>query len=201
VRSRGCLLLVASVLTSLADPSGAQDSTASEAREIQVVRGLEAQVRRLAQQTVDPRDALSKVIDRYFDVPGMAERVAGSALTQADSSERAAFADAYRFYLAELSVRSLTMDPHARLEAVGVRALANGRVRVVTRVTSGSGERRDLDWILRQGEPPLIEDVLVDGVRLTSLQRAEFGEILEHEGGGLGALTHALRKVAQTSPP
>ncbi len=201
MRALGRRFLVVLFLASLAVPGSAEDQSGPAAREVDAVRGLEAQVRRLAQQTVDPRAALSTIIERYFDLPGMAGRVAGSALIQADSAERAAFTDAYRFYLAALSVRSLAIEQDAKLETVGVRQLSNGRVRVVTRVTSHSGERRDLDWIVRQGEPPLIEDVLVDGVRLTSLQRTEFAEILEHEGGGLQALTDALRKASQVSPP
>ena len=137
----------------------------------------------------------SNVLDRYADMPILAQSVLGPEWRSASSSQRRAFVQAFQGYLARKYGSSFREFQGADIEVQGTRAIRNfyevrstailrGRapLEVVFLVSDASGQNRFFNLVF-------------EGVNLRSTESQEIGSMLDRRGGDLDALIAHLRTL------
>lgn len=176
----------------------AQD-TGPAARATALVRELSLDLRAIDETRSDAAHArarLREVLDQYFDLVALAEATVGAAFEAATPAEREAFIAAYGEYLIAIVLKRFAAHEGETLEIAGARELSVGRVRVVSRIVDARGRSKELDWLVGPGDPPRIDDMVFEGVRLRSQLHAEFSAVLERNNQRLGALIEAMARAS-----
>ncbi len=143
---------------------------------------------------------LKPLLERYFDMPGIAKYMLGSYWRKATPEEQSAFTAAVTDFLAlSYGKRFATYTGHDM--AIGrVREEGDGRATVFSTVKLPNGEPARVDWIVDQADSSFkIADVKVEGLSLVDTHRQEFASVISSNGGSVSALIEVLKKKTGTN--
>lgn len=134
------------------------------------------------------------LIAEKFDMPVIAQYVAGRAWPAATEAERDRFIAAFGHYATELLSERFSRYTKQAFAIVGQRAEADGSSTISTEITeSNATPGVKVDWrVANQLDQYKITDVMVSGVSIARTKRAEFGTIIERNGGRISAITTML---------
>lgn len=146
--------------------------------------------------------AFRNLIRRGFDLPVVGRFVLGRHWRRAGQAERSEFARLFENYIVATYTRRLGYYSGESLKIVGERRINATSVQLSSRIDLGRGSPLRIDWRLskRSGQWRII-DVVVEGVSLAIVQRAEFNAVIRRGGGRITALLALLeKKTADTNP-
>lgn len=149
-----------------------------------------------ASETDQERAAkLKPLLERYFDMPGLARYMLGSYWRKATPEEQSAFTSALTDFLA-LSYGKRFASYTGHDMAVGrVRDEGDGNATVFSTVKLANGEAARVDWLVKQADGSFkIADVKVEGLSLADTHRQEFASVISSKGGSVSALIDVLKK-------
>ena len=202
IRQLLCQLLLVAIVAG-GEPAGAEEPNRL-VRATALVRELTLSLQVIHQDAPDlahARARLRELLEAYFDLGAMAEGSVGAVLSAAPLAEQDAFLVAYREYLIAIVLGRFSLRGGVAIEIVGARELPGSRVRVVSRIIDGQGRSKELDWLVGPSEPPRVDDMILEGVRLRAQLRAEFAAVLERNNQRLGALIEAMAQASTTDGP
>ena len=129
-----------------------------------------------------------------FDVPILARFVTGRFWEAATDADRQMFTQALGNYVTEMFTTRFARYSQQRLSVLGQRAEADGTATVSSAVVDPNAAQGDsVAWrVAKTGEGLRIVDVSVSGVSIAQAKRAEFGSVLQRQGGSLSALAEVL---------
>jgi phospholipid transport system substrate-binding protein len=149
-----------------------------------------------AEETDKQRAAkLKPLLERYFDMPGIARYMLGSYWRKATPDEQSAFTAALTDFLA-LSYGKRFSSYTGHDMAIGrVRDEGDGLSTVFSTVKLPNGEPARVDWLVKQADDTFkISDVKVEGLSLADTHRQEFASVISSKGGSISALIDVLKK-------
>lgn len=147
------------------------------------------------------RERLRALIDRHFDLPAMAQVVLGRHWTQATETERRLFVAAVDDYMVatyapriagygglKFTVRGQSVAPALR----GASATAGAPDTLLIRTAADQPDAAPpipIDWrAVRHGDVYKITDVIISGVSLVQMKRAEVNSVVYWSDGQMTAL-------------
>jgi phospholipid transport system substrate-binding protein len=134
------------------------------------------------------------LIAEKFDVPVIAQFVAGRFWHAATDAERSRFTSAFGDYVTGLYTARFSRYTKQTFAIVGLRAETDGTATVSSEIIEPNatpGER--VDWrVASTGAGYKITDVSVSGVSIARTKRDEFGAVMARNGGRISAVTAAL---------
>jgi phospholipid transport system substrate-binding protein len=141
---------------------------------------------------------LRKLLQDYFDVPGIAEFVLGRYRSSANPQQQQEYLGLYRDYTVHAYDTQLGQYGAAPFRVTGSRP--GGEQTVVTsEIIRSGGSRVQIDWYLvNRGGDYKITDLSIDGISMKVTQRDEFARWIQNNGGRFDALLAVLRQqIAQ----
>jgi phospholipid transport system substrate-binding protein len=141
---------------------------------------------------------LRKLLQDYFDVPGIAEFVLGRYRSSANPQQQQEYLGLYRDYTVHAYDTQLGQYGAAPFRVTGSRS--GGEQTVVTsEIIRSGGSRVQIDWYLvNRGGDYKITDLSIDGISMKVTQRDEFARWIQNNGGRFDALLAVLRQqIAQ----
>lgn len=146
---------------------------------------------------------LAPVIERAYDLPGMARTAMGSQAGRLPAEQVARIVDAFTRYTIATYARQFASWDGERFETGAATPAHGGGTLVPTRIIPAGGEAARLTYLLRDDGSGgwRIEDVLLDGtISQLAVRRAEFQTVLKLKGGdGLAELLE--RRAAEQAAP
>lgn len=145
----------------------------------------------------DKREDFAILLDRYFDMRGIAQFLVGRYWRTASEMERDAYYDAFHDSIVTTYTRRFSDYSGQELRVTGSRE--DGRFLLVSsEIVSpdGQGQPVKVDWRLmpQDGRSYKVVDVVIEGVSMSVTQRQEYTSLIQSRGGGLPALTEALNQ-------
>lgn len=187
-------LSAATLALPLARPAAAL--TVGEARAL--VDRMVADIQDIIAGSMSEGQAISQfegILQRYGDMPIIAQTVMGVDWRRATPAQRAAFTDAFQGYMARKYGRRFREFVGGTIEVVDasplrsyfevistVRLAGSAPFEVRFHVSDGSGQNRFFNLV-------------IEGVNLRTTERSEIGAILDRNGGDIDALVAALRQT------
>ncbi len=146
--------------------------------------------------SVERQARLRALLTSGFDLEEIGRFVLGKYWRQASSRDRARFLKAYEDFLMAYYVKRLEAYSGEQIEIEGARVKGPQSAVVRSRVARPDGPRFKVDWHLRHKDNGWsVVDIAVEGVSLALTHRSEFLSVIRRQGG-IGALVHALTKLA-----
>ena len=135
------------------------------------------------------------LLDRYADMPIIAQSVLGPAWRTASSMQRRNFTNVLGSYIARKYGRQFRDLIGLSIDVTGARAIRN--FFEVTSVIRMQGEAPyDLIWLVSEGSgQPRVFNIIVAGVNLRTTEAEEVGAILDRNRGNIDAMIEALRTM------
>jgi phospholipid transport system substrate-binding protein len=129
-----------------------------------------------------------------FDIPALAQFVAGGFWQGATDADRHRFTNAFEKHVTDLFSDRFSRYSNQTFSIVGHRAQGDGTAIVSSRIVEPNAAQGDqVDWrVAKTTSGFKITDVSVSGLSVAQTKRAEFGSILVHSGGSIAALAAAL---------
>jgi ABC-type transporter MlaC component len=140
------------------------------------------------------RDRAHRLLDRYFDVTGMALAALGPAWETASAAERRAFRAAFEERIINAFINQTEVGSRVSMIFVGARREKTGHALAATRLIFP--ERPEETWIWRlrpNGTGWLVVDLLINGRSTLAGEREEYARVLAFHHGNLTALTDFVR--------
>lgn len=177
-------------------PDGAAAMTQAQARDLigRVMAEVQGAISAGGGEARLFRD-FESIFDRFGDVPVIARSVLGPAARSASERELAAFATAFRGYMARKYGRQFRRFAGARAEVLGAREVQ--RYWEVSSTMNLRGEPPfEVRWHVsdRSGQQRFF-NLIIEGVNLLAAERQEIGTLLERRGGSLARLTRDLAGI------
>ena len=140
---------------------------------------------------------LRPIIQRTFDISGMARLSVGPSWIALSEGQRQHVADSFARYIAAVYANRFDSYAGQKLEVIGEQVAAAGRI-VHSQIVKATGEPVRLDYVMHpNNEGWLISDIYLDGaISEVATRRSEFSAILKHEG--IDGLIAALNRQADT---
>lgn len=135
------------------------------------------------------------LLDRYADMPIIAQSVLGPAWRTASSMQRRNFTNVLGSYIARKYGRQFRDLIGVSIDVTGARAIRN--FFEVTSVIRMQGEAPyDLIWLVSEGSgQPRVFNIIVAGVNLRTTEAEEVGAILDRNRGNIDAMIDELRTM------
>jgi phospholipid transport system substrate-binding protein len=135
------------------------------------------------------------LLDRYADMPIIAQSVLGPAWRTASATQRRNFTDVFGTYISRKYGRQFRDLIGGSIDVTGARAIRN--FFEVTSVISLQGEAPyDLIWLVSDGSgQPRVFNLIVAGVNLRTTEAEEVGAILDRNRGNIDAMIDELRTM------
>lgn len=135
------------------------------------------------------------LLDRYADMPIIAQSVLGPAWRTASAMQRRNFTNVLGSYIARKYGRQFRDLIGVSIEVTGARAIRN--FFEVTSVIRMQGEAPyDLIWLVSEGSgQPRVFNIIVAGVNLRTTEAEEVGAILDRNRGNIDAMIDELRTM------
>ncbi len=148
------------------------------------------------------RRAFRNLIRRGFDLPAVGRFVLGRHWRRADQTERDEFTRLCEDYIVISYTRRLGNYSGESLRIVGERRINATSVQLSSRIDLTRGPPLQIDWRLSKstGQWRII-DIVVEGVSLAIMQRAEFNAVIRRGGGRITALLALLEKKTANANP
>jgi phospholipid transport system substrate-binding protein len=138
------------------------------------------------------------LVDEKFDMPAVAQFVAGRYWRTATDAERAKFTRLFTDYMVDIYATRFANYNNQTLKVIGERPIADTAVSVSSHIVEANGQpAAAIDWRVAKTEDGYrITDVIIAGVSLATTKRDEFGALFQKSGGKmepvlaqLGAMT------------
>lgn len=135
------------------------------------------------------------LLDRYADMPIIAQSVLGPAWRTASAMQRRNFTNVLGSYIARKYGRQFRGLIGVSIDVTGARAIRN--FFEVTSVIRMQGEAPyDLIWLVSEGSgQPRVFNIIVAGVNLRTTEAEEVGAILDRNRGNIDAMIDELRTM------
>ena len=146
----------------------------------------------------DPTDparaaALKPILQKYFDMPGLAKHVLGAYWKKITPEQQDAFVAQFTNYIASVYGQRFKAYKGQKLEVKRVRD-QGATATVFTSVADGEDQGARVDWeIVNDGTQPRISDIRVEGLSLADTHRQEFTSVLSQHNGDITALMGILK--------
>lgn len=139
--------------------------------------------------------AFRNLVQRGFDLPSVGRFVLGRYWRRANDAERAEFLRLFEDYIVVIYSRRLGNYSGEILQVTGERNLNATAVQVSSHINMANGSPLNIDWRLsrRSGQWRIV-DIVVEGISLAIVQRAEFNSVIRSGGGRVTALFAVLEK-------
>ncbi|MCR9174875.1 MAG: ABC transporter substrate-binding protein [Alphaproteobacteria bacterium] len=187
--------LVVAVLAGLTFESVRPASATETAKDF--VNTLAEKALAIAQADAPPeeqRAEFSKLLDSFFDMPGIAEFLAGRYWRTASEDDRKAYFEAFHASIVNTYTNRFGDYSGQQLNVTGSRE--DGRfVLVNSEIVAPGGQTQPVkvDWRLLPVDGSFkVVDVVIEGVSMSVTQRQEYTALIQSNGGKLAALTEAL---------
>lgn len=132
------------------------------------------------------------LFDRFGDVPAISRSALGPPARGASAGQLAAFATAFRAYMARKYGRQFRRFAGARAEVQGAREV-QGYWEVITTMTLRGEAPFEVRWhVSDRAGRPLFFNLIIEGVNLLAAERQEIGTLLERRGGDIDRMTQDL---------
>jgi phospholipid transport system substrate-binding protein len=137
--------------------------------------------------------ALKPILQKYFDMPGLAKHVLGAYWKKISAEQQQAFVAQFTNYIASVYGQRFKAYNGQRLEVKRVRD-QDATATVFTSVTGGEDAGACVDWeITNDGSEPRVADIRVEGLSLADTHRQEFTSVLSQHNGDITALMGILK--------
>lgn len=142
----------------------------------------------------DQRERFRALIDERFDMPAIAQFVAGRYWRTSNEADRAQFTSAFTDYMVDFYNARFADYGNQTLKVLGQRTTSEGNWIVASQIVNPNGSPgTTLDWRITQTpHGQKITDVAIGGVSLAITKRDEFGSVIQRNGGQIAALTAEL---------
>ncbi|WP_432675796.1 MlaC/ttg2D family ABC transporter substrate-binding protein [Nioella aestuarii] len=136
------------------------------------------------------------LLDRYADMPIIAQSVLGVDWRRASSAQRSAFVDAFSGYISRKYGSRFRELIGGQIEVTGARAIRN--FFEVTSVAQLRGEAPfDVIWLVSDGSGQArVFNLIIEGINLRTTEAEEVGAILDRNRGDLDAMIADLRNAS-----
>lgn len=186
-----CLVLGLSAAFGFSGPARAETET-DKAAVTTFVEKLNQQSNALL-ATPSP-DGARAILDWAFDVPAMGQYALGPAWDSAGAAQRETYLKAFEDVLVSAYLRYMRTYRGATMTLAGVRNVSATRATAASRL---AGRNVDKVWIWRMrknGADWRIADVTIDGRSALYAEKQDYQEILEANGGDIGAVIAFIRR-------
>jgi phospholipid transport system substrate-binding protein len=137
--------------------------------------------------------ALKPILQKYFDMPGLAKHVLGAYWKKISPEQQDAFVAQFTNYIASVYGQRFKAYKGQKLEVKRVRD-QGAMATVFTSVTGGEDAGARVDWeITNDGFEPRVADIRVEGLSLADTHRQEFTSVLSQHNGDITALMGILK--------
>lgn len=145
----------------------------------------------------DRHQQFRALIDERFDMPAIAQFVAGRYWRTADEAERKRFTAAFTDYMVDFYTARFADYGNQTLKILGQRATGEGWIVASQILNPNAVPGSPLDWRIGQSAQGYkITDVAIGGVSLAITKRDEFSAVIQRNGGKISALTAELDRRA-----
>lgn len=136
------------------------------------------------------------LLDRYADMPIIAQSVLGVDWRRASTAQRSAFVDAFRGYISRKYGSRFRELIGGEIEVTGARAIRN--FFEVTSVARLRGESPfDVIWLVSDGSGQArVFNLIIEGINLRTTEAEEVGAMLDRNRGDLDAMIADLRNAS-----
>ncbi len=195
-RRRGLFAAAAAIAAIAAVPARGVETNDLVATVQKLVDGL-LQVMKAGAGTpfVQRLDMLSPVIEECFDFATILQASIGPAWATLPQDQQQMLIQAFRRYTVSSYVNNFNSYNGQQIRVLSPPTpVGNGEMIVKTEIIPTSGDRHELDYVMRQGHDGWrIVDVLADGaISQVAVQRSDFRRLLAQ--GGAPALAESLRR-------
>ena len=137
--------------------------------------------------------ALKPILQKYFDMPGLAKHVLGAYWKKITPEQQDAFIVQFTNYIASVYGQRFKAYKGQKLEVKRVRD-QGATATVFTAVADGEDKGARVDWeIKNDGSEPLVTDIRVEGLSLADTHRQEFTSVLSQHNGDISSLMSILK--------
>jgi len=145
------------------------------------------------------RQRFHEAVLNLFDVRNTASYTLGGFAAQASAGEIGAFTRAFRDYIAESCEEQLGGEAHSSLKVTGLRSSGASDFLVGATLVRPDAEAMNITFRVRNPSDgkPVVVDVQVGGVWMSTLKRDEFSSFLIRNGGSVTKLTEQINKTAE----
>lgn len=188
------------VLALAVSPAFAQAPASGAA---QFISGLGDQVVQLISDKQQPaaerKQQFAGLVDKSFDVEGIARFTLGSYWRTATEQQRADFQHVFEAYMVDVYWSDFSQYSGGKLSIAGQRTESATSTVVSSEIEQIDGKPPvKVDWrVASQNGSFKINDVSVGGVSELVTYRQEFADVIAQGGGNVGALTEKLRQKIQ----
>lgn len=136
------------------------------------------------------------LLDRYADMPIIAQSVLGVDWRRASAAQRSAFVDAFSGYISRKYGSRFRELIGGEIEVTGARAIRN--FFEVTSVARLRGEAPfDVIWLVSDGSGAArVFNLIIQGINLRTTEAEEVGAMLDRNRGDLDAMIADLRNAS-----
>ncbi|MEO9652198.1 MAG: ABC transporter substrate-binding protein [Roseobacter sp.] len=136
-----------------------------------------------------------KLFVRYADVNIMAQYALGNDGRSASASQKRAFADAFKGYIARKYGKQFREFIGGRIEIQSTREIRSG-FEIRTKAFLSGQSPYDVTFHVsdRSGRDKFF-NIYIEGVNLLLTERTEIGSMLDRRGGDIGAVVADLKKI------
>ncbi len=135
-------------------------------------------------------------LDRYADMPIIAQQVMGVDWRRASSSQRTRFTAALKTYIARKYGRRFRELIGGDIEVTGARSIRQF-FEVTSEVRLRGRSPFQVIWLVSDGSGrPRIFNIVMEGINLSTAEREEVGALLDRNGGNIDALISDLQNAA-----
>lgn len=136
------------------------------------------------------------LLDRYADMPIIAQSVLGVAWRSASAAQRNAFVDAFSGYISRKYGSRFRELVGGQIEVTGARAIRN--FFEVTSVARLRGEAPfDVIWLVSDGSGQArVFNLIIEGINLRTTEAEEVGAMLDRNRGNMDAMIADLRNAS-----
>jgi phospholipid transport system substrate-binding protein len=137
--------------------------------------------------------ATMAVLRRSLDIPAISQTLMGRWWSKMSPSQRDRFLSLFDGYVvATFDFEDITAD----IATLGADREGDGLL-VHTRKPEPNGEATLLDWVVKDGDPPRIVDLVVDGQSMAKTISSDFTAVLRGNGGDIDAFLAKLAEKVQ----
>lgn len=134
-----------------------------------------------------------RLFARYADVPRIAQLVLGPDNRRATPAQRAAFAEAFKGYMARKYGRRFREFIGGRLEVNNTRAVKSFYEVSTTAYLAGEAPF-EVVFVVADSNGRFI-DMKIEGISLIKAERTEIGSMLDRRGGDISRMIEALKQA------
>lgn len=136
------------------------------------------------------------LLNRYADMPIIAQTVMGTDWRRANNGQRSAFITAFRSYIARKYGSRFQELIGGTFQITGARQIRNF-IEVTTIANLRNESPFEVIWLVSSGSGQLrFFNLVIEGINLQTTERQEIGAMLDRNGGNIDAMIADLRNAS-----